>query len=352
MNIYMYLYIWSILMWAVTNFIPQSIRKKFFAITVFVPLFIVLGGRGPYVGTDTPMYNSLFYTLQGLFNGTNPDWNIEYTFVLIANILGLITTESQSIIIFYAFFTILISLILFYNSSYNFFISTIIFIALFYFENFNGMRQCLSVAISYLALFQYIHNKKKEGIVINLIATLIHSSAMLFFLLFLLYPLSKKKIIISVLSFAIIGYITLNYGMDIAFNYFDTSKYGAYFLSSQYGAEKELGAGIIKVVGFVFTILLAALVLYHRNYDDNKQYIYYMILLLIISCVATIMQYQIHIFYRLIYPFAFSFCFLVPLICRYISFNKYLFYFPTLLFLAYYLNRMIENTPDLSYYFF
>ena len=339
-------------MWVTTNFIPQNIRNGFFAIMVFVPLFIILGGRGPYVGADTPMYNSLFYTLQGLFDGTNPDYNIEYSFVLISNILGLVTTESQSIIIFYAFFTMLITLLLFYKKSYNLFISTLIFITLFYFENFNGMRQCLSVVISYMALFQYINNKKKEGIAINFIAMFIHSSAILFFVLFLLYPLSKKKIIICVLSFIFIGYVTLNYGLDIVFNYFDTSKYGSYFLSSQYGAGKELGAGIIKVVGFLCTITLAAVVLYHKKYDEDKQYIYYMTLLLIVSCVATMMQYQISIFYRLIYPFAFSFCFLVPLICKYISFNKYLFYFPTILFLAYYLNRTIENTPDLSYYFF
>lgn len=352
MNIYMSLYIWSLLTWGASQSIPKGVQKTFFTCLVFIPLFFILGGRGPNVGTDTSMYNALFYSLQGLFDGSYQDVNIEFSYILISNILGIFTYESQSIIFFYAFFTILTTAWLFCNRSYNLFISTIIFISLFYFENFNGMRQCLSVVLSYVALFQFIHQKKLQGIIINILATFIHSSAMLFFVIFLFYPLNKKKLVVIISLAIVIAYFIQIYGMDIAFHYLaDSNKYGGYLLSSQYGASKEIGAGIIKVIGFILTILMAIFVLRKKNLDNDRQEVYYMGLLLLLSCVATIMQYNIMIFYRLIYPFAFSFCFFVPLICKYISFNKYFFYFPTALFLAYYLNRMIVKAPELQYVF-
>lgn len=352
MSIYMTLYIWSVLVWGAAQFITKEARKIFFLVLVFVPLLLVLGGRGPSVGTDTPMYNALFYSLQGLFDGSYQDVNIEFSYILISNVLGIFTYESQSIIFFYAFFTIITTAWLFCNKSYNLFASTIIFISLFYFENFNGMRQCLSVALSYVALFQFIHQKKLQGIIINILATFIHSSAMLFFVIFLFYPLNKKKLVIIISLAIVVAYFIQIYGMDIAFYYLaDSNKYGGYLLSSQYGASKEVGAGIIKVIGFILTILMAFFVLRKKNLDNDRQDVYYMGLLLFLSCIATIMQYNIMIFYRLIYPFAFSFCFFVPLICKYISFNKYFFYLPAALFLAYYLNRMIINTPELQYVF-
>ena len=73
MNIYMSLYIWSILTWGASQFVSKEMRKLFFVILVFPFLFFVLGGRGPGVGTDTYMYNDLFYTLQGLFDGNSAD---------------------------------------------------------------------------------------------------------------------------------------------------------------------------------------------------------------------------------------------------------------------------------------
>lgn len=352
MNIYMSLYIWSLLTWGGTQLVPKGVQKAFFVCLVYIPLLIILGGRGQYVGTDTAAYNSLFYSLQGFFYNSYQDINIELSYILIANVLGMFTHESQSIIFFYAFFTIITTAWLFYNRSYNLYISTAMFISLFYFENFNGMRQCLSVVLSYVALFQFIHQKKLQGITINILATFIHSSAILFFIMFLCYPLSKKKI--GVIIFLAIGmsFLIKFYGADAVVYYLGASnQYAGYLLSSQYGAAKEVGAGIIKVIGFILTVLIAVFVLRKKNFDNDRQDIYYMALLLMLSCIATIMQYNIMIFYRLIYPFAFSFCLFVPLICKYVSFNKYFFYFPTMLFLAYYLNRMITKTPELQYVF-
>ena len=352
MNIYMSLYIWSILTWGASQFVSKEMRKLFFVILVFPFLFFVLGGRGPGVGTDTYMYNDLFYTLQGLFDGSSADTSAEFSYVLIANVLGTFNFHSQSIIFVYAFFTILATGWLFYNKSYNLFISTIIFIALFYFENFNTMRQSLSVVLSYVALFQYMHNKKAVGIIINVLATSIHSSAALFFPLLFLYPLTKKKIIIVVAMISLVGYLISVYGFSVAFYYLDESKYASYLLSTQFGEAKELGAGVIKVIAFLVTVILSFFIVRHKDFNNDKQDLYYMELLLILSCIATVMQYNISIFYRLIYPFAFSFCFLIPLLCKYVSFNKYFFYLPILLFLAYYLNRVLINTPVLQYYFY
>lgn len=352
MSIYMTLYIWSVLVWGAAQFITKEARKIFFLVLVFVPLLLVLSGRGPSVGTDTYMYNELFSSLQGFFDGSSEESSVELSYILIANVLGLFTSESQSIIAFYAFFTILATGWLFYTKSYSLFISTVIFVALFYFENFNTMRQSLSVALSYIALFQYIHEKKSVGIAINILATLIHSSSALFFFFFLLYPLNKTKITVTIIIASLVAYFVSFYGFSVVFNYLDESKYASYLLGSQFGEGKELGAGIIKIAGFLAVVFILMVVLYKNKYDKDAQDIYYMTLLLILSCVATIMQYNISIFYRLIYPFAFSFCFLVPLLCKYVSFNKYFFYIPVLLFLGYYLNRVIVATPVLQYYYY
>lgn len=341
----------TLIAWLLVKYFHIKQEKMLFAVIVFVPMMVILGLRAPDVGTDTFMYNNLFLTYKNGYDGNIFDLNIEYSFVLISIVLGAFTNNSQSVIFFYAFLTISSIVFLFYKRSTNLFISTVIFATMFYFENFNTMRQCLAVPISYIALLYYIGGSKKRGIAINILATLIHHSSCLFFILYILYPLNTKKVslFISISAIMLVGILN-GFGIEQWGNALLDYKYVQYFASNQYGISKEMGLGVLKAFIFIIVIIFSLYTIKKNELPYlEKQEMLYMILLLTLSCIFTFAQYKIMIFYRLIYPCAFSLCLLIPNICKNIKYNKYYFYLPIAFCLLGYLYYTVQHGNDFAY---
>ena len=197
MNVYLILFFWTALMWWISKIIHSIYAKKIFVLATLFPAIIIMAVRAPDVGSDTGMYNRLFYELQGesvaFFSDSSTMLPIENSFILIANFLGLFTNDSQAIIAFYAFFSMLIWIWIFYYKSENIYMSTLFFMGMFYCEGFNSIRQCLSTVLVYAAFMLRFDKQTTKSFVILALSYFIHHSSIIFFPLFFLYPLNTKK---------------------------------------------------------------------------------------------------------------------------------------------------------------
>ena len=354
MNVYLILFFWTALMWWISKIIHSIYAKKIFVLATLFPAIIIMAVRAPDVGSDTGMYNRLFYELQGesvaFFSDSSTMLPIENSFILIANFLGLFTNDSQAIIAFYAFFSMLIWIWIFYYKSENIYMSTLFFMGMFYCEGFNSIRQCLSTVLVYAAFMLRFDKQTTKSFVILALSYFIHHSSIIFFPLFFLYPLNTKKCLLSVFSVFAITFIVYFSGIDLL-SFFISEKYAEYFYNV-YSEPKPLGAGIIKI--FIFILVgIWGIYLCNRikicNMCKDKQVIQFFCLFLLIASCSTLLQYRIGIFYRLIYSFSIGLCILIPLYAKYSSFNKYYLYIPTILFIAFYLFFTLSKNPELNY---
>lgn len=318
----------------------------------FCPMLVLLACRGNNVGTDTYMYISLFDSLSSCEISYDNWAMVEPSFIFIVRMLHLITDNNQVLIIFYAVVTLLIIGYLFYKYSPNVDMGIVLFCSLFWLENFNTMRQCLSVPISYLAIFCLLNDHKFKFLLINFVAMLVHSSAILFFLLILIYPFSRRKIVSVMIVASLCCFLFIQFGLDIL-SIFLSEKYASYFLNINYSTGKQMGIGILKAIAFLCMVFYALILpKYYKNNDAQGKMVYCMSMLLFCSTIVTFLQYEMNIFSRLVYPMSFSILFLFPQIWKDFGYKRYFLYPIVIVFLIYYLNRFSVIANDLEYSFF
>lgn len=355
MNVYSLLYFWTIAIWCICYHIHYVGAKRMFLFLTFVPATTILAIRSPYVGSDTGMYNNLFYQLQGgeisFFSNSSIALPIENSFVIIVHFLAMFTNDSQALIAFYSIITMIIWGWIFYRKTENIYISVLIFIGMFYCENFNGIRQCLAVALIYASFILRFESKSLLSIILLLLSYFIHHSSIIIMPLWFLYPLNRRKISFTLVSVFVLTAM-IYFSGDGLLSFFISDKYVAYFYNA-YAEPKPLGAGIIKIFAFILVCFIGKNIYQKINVTDfknkDKQILQFFCMFLIIACCSTILQYRIGIFYRLIYSFSVGLCILIPLYAKYCGFNKYYLYMPTVLFLAFYLLFTLSKNPELNY---
>ncbi len=168
---------------------------KIFLIMAFIPMIIIMGFRGRTVGTDTYSYTIYFqqicdYSISEALNFFPLGW------VILNKMIGItLGIEPVNYIFVVSFLLLILFMKFIYDNSIDVSVSTILFILFYhYFSSFNGMRQYLAVAIAINSFKYLMENKNIKFIFINLIATSIHPTALLF--LFLL-PVKNIKPTIS-----------------------------------------------------------------------------------------------------------------------------------------------------------
>lgn len=351
MNVYnvTFFFIVVLLFWFCYFKFNSKVLKIIFS---FFPMLVLLACRGNNVGTDTNMYISFFDSLYSCDISYDNVALVEPSLIFIVQMLHLITDNNQALIIFYAVITVLIIGYLFYKYSLNVEISIVLFCSLFWLENFNTMRQCLSVPISYLAIFYLLHENKLKFLLINFVAMLIHSSAAIFFLLILLYPFSRRRVAGAIIVFSLCSFLFFQFGLDIL-SMFLGEKYASYFLNINYSMGKQIGVGILKAFAFLCMAFYALVFSkYYKNNDAQGKMVSCMSMLLFCSTIVTLLQYEMNIFSRLVYPMSFSILFLFPKIWNDFGFKRYFFYPIVISFLAYYLTRFSVIADNLEYSFF
>lgn len=247
----------------------QTLRKRrIYLILVFLILFFISAFRSVNIGNDTLSYAIMFQRFGKADNIFTLDTNIEIGYIVLNKILYSISSNPQILFIFTSLF-ILVTQLRFINKNSNMvWLSVYLFInlRLFYFT-LSGLRQSIAMSIILLS-YNFIKSKKPIKFFITVvIASLFHSSALVFLII---YPISKikfsKKIIILEFIVGIFVYIGFDYIINLGLKFFP--KYSPYLTSVYFDGDVRL-ASILNLLVISVILILGLITKYHQNIEEN-----------------------------------------------------------------------------------
>lgn len=166
-------------------------------------LFLLLALRHPSMGMDLGYgkpygYISSFETIASMswksVLSLDSFLNYEIGFVLFNKIISVPFSNPQWLLVFCALLSLLFVFFLFYKKSANIYLSTIIYLGLPTFGIlYSGLRQGIAIGIISIALYFGMNNKNLAFISFVVIASLFHSSALVFLVAFPLLHITITK---------------------------------------------------------------------------------------------------------------------------------------------------------------
>ncbi len=194
-----------------------------------------------------------------------------------------------------------------YKHSNNVLLSYVIFFSLFYPWSWIILKHSISWGILILAFDSLLENKIKKYIILTLIASLFHPSALVFLILYFVLKMDVKKfhIIILILSFFLSFFFYKNIS-DIIFYFVKSGHYLMY-------EGKSAMFGVMGMLVYIFMFLFSTFFLSHQNKDIVLKKIYNTCWLGTIFVVFAYVIWDIYrigmffsIFYSLLIPLAIS----------------------------------------------
>lgn len=235
----------------VTKIFDINIKKnnKLFSIILFILILFMLtfiSGFRYYVGTDyhayIQMYNSYSY--------------LEFGSVILFKIANLLSPNPQTIIFIYSLVTNLVILFSMYRfrNKCDISLSMATYLFMFFPFTFNIIRQSLAFSICLLAITYLLDKNYKRYIILVLVASLFHSSALII-LPFIIVPLNSKnnKNIIKYIIFTILLIISILLCYKFFSNISIFRKYLGYYATVSFSNLQFIG--LISYVPFIILIL-------------------------------------------------------------------------------------------------
>lgn len=174
------------LYWFLQNGLKGIDRKNtsvgnFFVLLISLQLILLLALRGENIGIDTRSYISRFYKYGNMSWKDIFDNHQEIGFSVLLKSVNYFTDNVQWMLVASAFLTIVPISIIIKKYSSNIFLSFLLFIAFGYFGfTFSGIRQGIAMGILIYS-YSYIRDKKLVLFLITVfLASLFHSSAIIF----------------------------------------------------------------------------------------------------------------------------------------------------------------------------
>lgn len=239
--------------------------KLIYLLFAIFPFLFVSAFRAPSIGVDAFSYVTLFEALKGvsLSGILSMDIYYEKGYLLLNHLIQYFTLNSQSILIFTSIVIIGSIMFFIYRYSVSIFFSVYLFITLaFYYNSMNIIRQYFAIAILTYSISFIKRRKLLPFLLIVFIASLFHSSALIFSIVYLvpLIKFTNKKVLVTLLSTLIIFLFLLPLMEWLLV------KIPQYQAHMSYINSNEL-ASLIKTL-LLLTILLFGLVV---NYHNNKK---------------------------------------------------------------------------------
>lgn len=281
-------------------------KKLSFIIQVMslVVLSILAGVRDISIGTDVETYvNPVFRicckyrcSLLGMYG-----YNIEKGYIVLNYLVSLFTNKLYILMFVIQFFILFFSLLAIrklYKENYPF--VYLLFILLFYNMSLNIIRQFMAIGLCLYALSFLFENKNKSFFFLIFIASLFHSSSVLFIIVFILYKLLQKnpknlRLIIMLPIILLVIYFSINLFFPNILNYIIShisilSKYKFYLTHYVHNSLKFYTIAIIIDVVFIMLYIL-----FNKVYDrkSNLSRFYFTLLLIDIICLFVATKYDI-----------------------------------------------------------
>jgi transmembrane protein EpsG len=310
--------------------IPKEYKTAFLFIC-FLLFAIVSGIRAEDVGIDTIRY---FEGYERIAKGYETSWEIFYVSL---NELTYHIYDAPEVAIFFAsLLTMFIYFISFRYYSINYALSFAIFLGAFgYFTSFNLVRQSIAIGIVSLA-FIFLRDKKYLFVVLILVASGFHASAVLMLpMLFLAYVKIDDRFIVAIIGFWLFSiflllYPKLTYGFINLFGTIVGDAYRGYLTA----IITETSVTVRVFLNQLFFIA-GIYVLYYRKCElSNKER--YIIILSLLGIIALNITHHLYLVQRIAYYLYLFIVFSLPMIIfklfkgwqlLLVSLSFYFFYF-------------------------
>ncbi len=199
MEVYFDLIICVLLLGTNTLINSKDLTKRIFIFFSIGIIILLQGLRKETVGIDLETYVMVFEMIASgetnkLFDFSSSIFGMEFGYIFLNKIIALFTQNSQ-------LFIVTISTVIFvpmgyviYKNSRNLTLSIISLISLIIFNfSFSGLRQSIALAMTFLS-FELIRKRKLIWfILLILLASSFHKSALVFFVAYFLYDLKFKR---------------------------------------------------------------------------------------------------------------------------------------------------------------
>lgn len=244
MEIFIWMYFFLFAIWFFSSMMNEKKGRWFSCVSSFLVLWLIQSFRSIHTGTDLHSYIPYFYHSVHMNIGEYVQLNFEWGYQIYTQLVSHYISSNENV---YLAITSLLLLApvtyIIYKYSKNTSLSFIIFASfLIYLFSFSGLRQAIAIGITTLS-YDFIARKKLiPFILLVLIASLFHTSAVLFIIA---YPLcnylrltAKKYILIGIICtgglFAIksiaIWLVELLFSEGKYIHYLEKETTGAYML--------------------------------------------------------------------------------------------------------------------------
>lgn len=188
MEIFIWMYFLLFAIWGISAAMPSRLSRKFSCFGSFLVLWLIQALRSIYTGTDLHSYIPFFHRSSDMAIGYNDQLHFETGYQIYTQLIShYVTLDENVFLAITSFFVIAPISYVIYRFSSKPSLSFIIFASfLIYMFSFSGLRQAIALG---LTTFSYIYIDKKKLIpfvLIVLLASTFHTSAILFLLA---YPL-------------------------------------------------------------------------------------------------------------------------------------------------------------------
>ena len=293
-------------------------KENIYLLLVFSFATLIIGLRAQSVGIDTVRYTATFYSIK--ISGFSFSIS-EIVLKVVCWLSTLISDNPQTYLFLHAALVCFLFAIFIKYNSEDVYISTIIFIGMFFVPSMNLMRQWLAMAIGINSLTFFRRKVYLKATFIILLATLCHTTAIIYFLIPLIEIVKKKKYII--IPTIIFSFILVVFRVQI---YYILSKvvtgYDLYFTSDYF---RNSGAFNIKNIIFLMIVLGLGYVLVFKKsmISDEKElntlYMYEVMMILALAFSLSGTNYMM--FHRLAYYFSVILILILPSIANRLRFR-------------------------------
>lgn len=237
---------------------PERVSRRYLA-EMFAILGFLIMFRAAFVGNDTDDYARLYKTINSVTRLSKfvKESRFEIGFIYMTRALGKISDDPQLLFIVTGFITAFSFARFFYRYSEMPWLSVLMFMTLqFYDLALTGVRQMLAISI---LLFSYDFILKKKPvyfIATVLVASLIHTSAVMFFVM---YPMcmGKKTNIFYIVTAAVAG--VMYFGFETVISLLDRvfPQYVKYFTEEgdSYKTSATLAIALMLIMWFIMFVI-------------------------------------------------------------------------------------------------
>ncbi|WP_419876219.1 EpsG family protein [Candidatus Pristimantibacillus sp. PTI5] len=247
-------------------FNKKTKNRFIFLLFAFVPTFLISAFRSYNVGADTLAYVVLFDELKRMSIQEILNWNIyfETGYLIFNHIIQYFTMNNQAILIVTSLIIISSVFLLIYKYSVSLFFSVYLFITLaFYYNSMNIIRQYIAIAILTYSLSLVKKRKLVPFIIVVFLASLFHSSALIFSIVYL-FPLIKFSNRIVLIAIFTSGICTLFLSPLMEWV---LMKVPQYQMHMSYMDSNEV-ASLFKTLILLSILLIGLAVKYHESQNS------------------------------------------------------------------------------------